>query len=460
MNSRAIPDMAKTVRERTVRAFLGPAALAAYLLLGALAIWSVAVLSRLSLLEHEGEISRQFVQAMLDATESAEYFDHGGVDGNRDLQRFMERLLQMPAIVQANIFAPDGSVLWSSTKALIGTRYDDNPEFERARRGGVAVERDAAPSGGDDEAKTEHRFLPGGTGEFVEIYMPVYNKDRSRQVGVVEIYRDGSTLREALERSQTWLVVTLVVVGVGMFAVAGLSLRRAGRVIAHQQELLVRDAGLVAVGAAGGAIAHNIRNPLANIRSTAELLFEDCPDQHRHSLEGIVEEVDRINSWIVGMLEYIRVAGPVRDVDLTSCLREALRMVASQAREQGVRVNLHTERGLAPVRGEPHVIEHVFLTILSNALDAMPDGGEIDIVESTDGAMVTVEISDTGPGIDEEVVRNIGRFIGTAQPGRMGVGLGLAKRILEVFEGEIAFHSEPGRGTRVRLAFRPGGDGR
>jgi signal transduction histidine kinase len=141
-----------------------------------------------------------------------------------------------------------------------------------------------------------------------------------------------------------------------------------------------------------------------------------------------------------------KVAGP-EPVDVESGLRDTIRMVASKAKAKGASISLEVEPGLPPAHANGGELNQVWLNLIDNALDAVGDGGRIEVAARRELDRVVVRVVDDGPGIPREVLSQIfDPFFTTKPPGQgTGLGLDIARRLVRRYDGEINIESAPGR---------------
>jgi signal transduction histidine kinase len=202
-------------------------------------------------------------------------------------------------------------------------------------------------------------------------------------------------------------------------------------------------------------VAHSLRNPLATIRSSAELALEFDSGPAHKNINDIIGQVDRMSKWVRELLQSLR---PLNDeaepVNLVAVLHDSLAAFEQQIAKGRISVVF------APKETPMVLSQHVQLTqilnsLLANALEAMDDGGTLTVsLDPSDSQRVSVTVSDTGKGMTEEQRRMAFRPFFTTKQGGLGVGLVLVKRIMERFGGTVALDSREGEGTRVRLSFK------
>jgi signal transduction histidine kinase len=230
---------------------------------------------------------------------------------------------------------------------------------------------------------------------------------------------------------------------------------RAAAVVREQRELLRRQAE--ALKEAGRRkdqlrmmLAHELRNPLAAIRSTVQL-WQRLPDVARTpaSLEAVLGVVDRLNAFTGRLLQFARAEEERRPVDLNAVVGAALDLLQAQAEEQGVSVRRDLASDLPPVAGSPGTLYQLALNLCTNALQAMPHGGRLRCATTHDGAAGTVElrVGDTGPGVSPEERPHLFELFFTTRPEGTGLGLALCREIVTGHGGTIALDAADGVGA-------------
>jgi signal transduction histidine kinase len=230
---------------------------------------------------------------------------------------------------------------------------------------------------------------------------------------------------------------------------------RAAAVVREQREELRRQAE--ALKEAGRRkdqlrmmLAHELRNPLAAIRSTVQL-WQRLPDAARTpaSQDAVLAAVDRLNAFVGRLLQFARAEEEHRPVDFNAVLGEALDLLQAQAAAQGVSVQRDLTPDLPPVSGSPGALHQVALNLLTNALQAMPHGGRLCCATHHDRAARTVEfrVSDTGPGVPAEDRRHLFELFFTTRPEGTGLGLAVCREIVTSHGGTIALDETAGAGA-------------
>ncbi len=217
-----------------------------------------------------------------------------------------------------------------------------------------------------------------------------------------------------------------------------------------------RNERLAAVGSLAASVAHEIRNPLAAISGSAELLGAAAlEDEDTRLLSIIRRESTRLSELITDMLTFTRPRPPQRvRASLARIAAEALETFRNDPGHAGVEVSLH-DQGVPEVEVDPDQLSQVLWNLLRNAAEAAgDDGGHIDVTVGTlDDGRVELSVVDDGPGIPAEQRDQVFDPFFTTKEGGTGFGLATVHRIVQDNGGEIELESAPGRGTTFRVSF-------
>jgi nitrogen-specific signal transduction histidine kinase len=226
---------------------------------------------------------------------------------------------------------------------------------------------------------------------------------------------------------------------------------------------------LAALGQMAASLAHEIRNPLASIDVTATLLKRRLAsrDEDLRLAEKIVDEVERLNRTVTRGLEFARAITPERvRQPLAPLLDEALEEARSRFAAPWLVVERRYDPGAPRAPVDAHLMRQVFVNLIANAIEAMGDAGTLTLavhpVSRPDRAPVAVElvVRDTGPGIPAEVREKIFYPFVTTKKSGSGIGLAMARKIVECHHGRIDVESGPESGTAFRLRLPCDDDGR
>lgn len=223
---------------------------------------------------------------------------------------------------------------------------------------------------------------------------------------------------------------------------------------------LHRAERLASVGQLAAGVAHEIRNPLTAIRSTMQYLLQgiDTAEPKHQLVAELLSEVDRINNTVGSLLSLSR-SGELRlvEVDLLDSLAKAVQLLRARAREQGVEVDASLPVEPVPVLGDAGQLKQVFLNLLLNAIQSMPGGGLVRVTAAAQEDRVEIRISDAGPGIPPDKLRQVFDPFYTTKSDGTGLGLAICHSIVEQHQGEIEIESEEGSGTAVVVRLPPAG---
>lgn len=423
------------------------------------------------ILDRDAILTAQFIHALAD-TES----EHSGlgstaslgelIDSRFDASRvrispeelehmrgeFFDHISNLPDVLLANIFAPDRRIIWSSNPVLIGRQVSNNPELEEALRARVVVARGHTDASHDRE---EQAFLGEPEEFFVENYIPLYNT-RGEVASVVEVYKEPKSLIRSIRKGHLLVWTSTVIGAFACYLALFWIVRRAAALIEHQQQRIVESETLVVIGEMSSAVAHSIRNPLASIRSSAELGLEGDSESVNKNLRDIISQADRIGRWIRDLLVFSRpLASETEPVTLDRLVRDSVASFETQVEKAKIQVDTSgLEAGLPPVHGNQALFAQVINSILSNAVEAMSGGGSLRLkTEPVPGGVVLL-VADSGGGMTPRQLEQVFKPFYTTKRNGLGLGLALVKRIMERFGGSVSIASREREGTEVRLRFK------
>jgi len=242
------------------------------------------------------------------------------------------------------------------------------------------------------------------------------------------------------------------------FSRLAVALNRMLRELEFRQQQLIQSGKMAAVGTLTSGIAHELNNPLNNIGLTTEALIEnfaDYSDQEKlEMLDQIYSQVGRASSTVGTLLDFTRKEKSVfTRVSVPVLIRDTAKLLSNEMKLAGIELRQQMDEPLPEVTGNPRNLQQVFLNLMLNAIQAMPDGGELGVGAAVEGGFLRVDIRDTGVGIPEEALNKIfDPFFTTKDPGQ-GTGLGLAVSygIIEAHRGKISVQSTVGKGSNFSV---------
>jgi two-component system sensor histidine kinase HydH len=414
--------------------------------------WLMSHILTERMLQREGEVSMDFIQNLLITDQSALYLSKpNDPDNERRFLASMAHIASMREPVRANAYQTNGTVVWSTDQALIGQRFPVNDELDDALAGRLVVHSGMLDSG--DPAKGEHVGLAQRTSFYVESYIPIFDPQSHKVLGVMELYKVPVQLNAAIHDAQLQLWLACAVSALGLFVTLYWTVARADRVMRQQQARLAEAQTLSTAVELARAVAHNLRNPLASIRVAAEMLQTGdgvTVDQTEHCVD-ITASVDRADRWITELVRVSQASALVSEVVLPSpVIRACLDEMAPEMNRRGIRWTVEPEE--APgIQAHTAMLRQILISILANATDAMPEGGEIAVRWSSNARTLKLQIIDSGPGIQEGVRQALFRPFFSTKSGGLGIGLALVKRMVEQWGGGIALTPAAVKGTCVEL---------
>jgi signal transduction histidine kinase len=209
------------------------------------------------------------------------------------------------------------------------------------------------------------------------------------------------------------------------------------------------------LGRLSASIAHEVKNPLSSIKILAQLLQEETPRDHprQDDLRLIIGETDRLARVVNQLLRFARPPRGETDVcEVSSVLDMVLPVVKPEADATGIEIEAEPAGHLSPVRMGEDSLKEVLFNLVYNCIQAMPGGGRLKIESAERDGDVEVRISDTGPGIPEEIRDKIFEPFFTTKVSGTGLGLSIVKRRVEEIGGTVAV-SQAREGTTFTLVL-------
>jgi signal transduction histidine kinase len=225
------------------------------------------------------------------------------------------------------------------------------------------------------------------------------------------------------------------------------------RSLTEVHEELRRKEKLAVVGQMAAAIGHEIRNPLSSLKGFTQLQQERYPNTNDF-YPIMIEEIDRINSIVndlmtLGKPKHIKFSEAI----IEEIIAYTLSITQQQAERQGVIVETKMAGPLPPLDCDEKQLKQVFINLIKNAIESMPDGGKIKVsVMVLEGNKMIISIKDQGNGIDEETIHNLGEPFYTTKKDGTGLGLLVTNQIIkDHHNGDIKFEKSQDRGTIVTV---------
>lgn len=391
------------------------------------------------LLDERTDLEKAGISASVAASARRQYFDH---------------ISMILDVKMANVYAVDRTIIWSTNTANVGNVVLDNKDLEKAFTKGDMVWNDSFSG---EKIAGKHAFFSAPGKPFVESFIPMRDL-KGNVVAMVEIYQEPHNLAQTISRGKLLIWICIALGAAFLYAVPFCLFRRADGELQDKQQRLTEAETLCVIGEMSTAVAHGIRNPLASIRSSAELALEADPASARKNAEDIISQVDRLGKWVREFLTFsLPVAGENEVMNAVVLAETCLLNFSTQLQANNIAYEFERPTEDVPlIVGNRLLANQALASVISNAIEAMPTGGllRLQLQVSTAGNCVDILVNDTGIGMSPTQIHMAFKPFYTTK--RNGVGLGMAqvKRIMERFGGLVSLHSREGDGTQACLSFR------
>jgi len=236
-------------------------------------------------------------------------------------------------------------------------------------------------------------------------------------------------------------------------------IRGMSRQLRSQQSAMVQHERMAAMGQMAAGVAHEIANPLANMDSILQLLKRNPDRLSDEKVDQLRDQIDRIRKTIRSMTDF---AHPTetqwQPTPINDLVAQALEMVRFDHRQRKVDLRHEPGPGRCAVKVQPHAMQQVLINLLLNALDAVAERENAEVVVRCrcTGGQCMIDVADNGPGIDPAVRDQVFEPFFTTKPVGKGTGLGLSisYRLVENQGGRLEVASEPGEGTTITVVMQ------
>ncbi len=280
-------------------------------------------------------------------------------------------------------------------------------------------------------------------------------------LGVVEIVQDLSNDYKGIFRFQVMTLITVSGVMFILFLIMTIVVKRGENIIQKRaqerlklKEQLGRAKHLSSLGEMVAGVSHEIRNPLGIISSSAELLKKKMPlnDPSHRLPDIIIVESNRLNNIITDFLNFAKPKEPnLFPCRIDEIIAKNIHFLSSQIETGGYTIQTRYDQGLPKIRADADMLYQAFLNILINAMQAMPEGGNIDIAVKSVDNNIWIAFEDAGCGVPKEALEKIWDPFFTTKDKGTGLGLGIVKNIIEAHNGQIRMDNRSEGGTRVSI---------
>nr|WP_319395892.1 ATP-binding protein [uncultured Desulfobacter sp.] len=363
-------------------------------------------------------------------------------------------------VEMVNIYATDNVIAYSLDKTQIGKKNAGGVHYEKAMKKEVISK--LVQQGNWMELTF---WFPKETKivTFAPLMQEVQltrEKDRT-VIGVIEIIRDVSDDYQKVFKLQGLIVVSCATIMGILFLILRFVVKHGENIIERRaeerlklEEKLRRTEHLSAIGEMTAGVSHEIRNPLGIIKSSAQLMQKKMARlDPTSSIPGIiVEESTRLDRIITDFLDFAKPKiADLRPCSLEEIIDKNIAFLSSSDEHKEIKI-IREYQDAPNILGDPAMLYQAFLNILLNAFQAMDQtNGRITVTTWHGTGFVHADFTDTGPGIDEEILKKIWTPFFTTKEMGTGLGLGIIKNIIQAHQGEINITNAEPCGTRVEI---------
>jgi len=367
------------------------------------------------------------------------------------VQRQIEELGRQADIEHVALLDRDLKIVAHTDPAQIG-RQEKDPVVLKVKAEGQPLSRTVEGEGGK---------------RYYEVVKPL-RLDKS-PLGFLRIGLSLEPMEIAWRNSlRSIITFGLAILAVGVLGMAAIFYNQHSHMkeVKSLEARIAQQEHLSALGNLAATVAHEIRNPLNAISMGLQRLkaeFRPTRDEEQYSrfVELMHGEVQRLNAIVE---QFLSLARPLRlnleEVRADDLLRELALLAESDAKPAKVQINVLAPANLAPVRADRNYLKQLLLNLVLNAVQAMPDGGTLTLEAKSARDNLILVVADTGVGIPPDVAPRIFEPYFTTKANGSGLGLSVARRIVEEHGGEVTLESEPGRGSRFQITLPLEGPGR
>ena len=369
-------------------------------------------------------------------------------------------------IEKVNMYDPFNVIAYSTDRTLVGKKGLGGTDFKKAMVGKYTSRLISE--------EVFWKIIPGEGAPTRKLITTIpfrvepASQPRSKILGVFEITQDISIDYEEIIRDQYLMVLISIGLMMILYLVLLFIVKRGEVIIdrkAEEQKRLVdklhQSERMATLGEMIASVSHEIKNPLGIIRSTADLLEKKVVkfDPQNQLASVIKEEADRLNRIVTEFLDFARPQVPrVLPVRIETILEKTLNFLEPELARRIITVQKNFTSKPQTISADQDLLYRAFLNILLNAIQAMTDGGTIEVKVGYDSRSAEIEIKDTGVGLSrEEQAKAFQPFFTTKEKGS-GLGLPIVKNIIEAHKGSIHLvNSETGGATVVITLPRESG---
>jgi signal transduction histidine kinase len=225
------------------------------------------------------------------------------------------------------------------------------------------------------------------------------------------------------------------------------------------RELLERSSKLAAIGKIAPALAHEIRNPLTAIKMLIYAMMQEpeINEDKRHDLEIITHEINRVEGFLQNFLKYARPAKPqMRMVSIIPEIKDTLQLMQPRLRQSNITLTESHQHENLRIKADPDMIKQIVMNLVLNAVESMGQDGELKLTtlvnaDDAENQLFQISVSDTGPGIPDEIKDSLFDPFVKGKDQGVGLGLSISQRIAELHRGWISAANNSGKGATFTI---------
>lgn len=352
----------------------------------------------------------------------------------------------------------DGIIIYSTDPSLVRKRIEKTEGYFKASKGELFTE----PISGGGNILGFAMEMIGGPKK-VKTYIPLKYPfmDETIIIGILEMVLDMTEQHNSIIKFQYTLFGMSVLIMIIIFFALLLIVRKAERIIESrtiEQHKLVEQLNLAerlaALGEMVAGVAHEIKNPLGIIQSTAEFLnnMPDVDENHKKLSNVITEESIRLNRIVTEFLDFARPHElNLHDFNLNEIIQKNIDFLKPEIDKKDIAVETNIDSQGFQITADQDLLHRVFMNLILNAMQAIPGEGKININVAEEKGGYRIDIMDSGCGISDENLNKIFNPFFTTKEKGSGLGLPIVRKIIEGHGGTIDIGSEEGAGTKVSL---------
>jgi signal transduction histidine kinase len=231
------------------------------------------------------------------------------------------------------------------------------------------------------------------------------------------------------------------------------------------KERLVKARYLANIGQLAAGVAHFVKNSLWNITSRVQIMLDetDKKDKHYEMLQTIKRRCDETNKFVLNLLQFAQrgqVKDEMKEINIVEVIQDVLKLLDQEMKNAGIEPDIQVIPGEVKLTGNVMELQEVFLNIIKNAIEAMPQGGKLSVNISPGERAIKIGIADTGTGMGPEVLENIFIPFYTTKENATGFGLFDTQRLILKHGGDIKVDSWKGEGSvfTIEIPYKKPGE--